>query len=96
MSAVAFSGDGSLVAGAVPGSVTLWDPHTNSLVAVLAHPAAAASVHMASLSFVPGTPYLVGCGILSGCLCALSCAASIAQSASAMLGLCMTYAAFPS
>ena len=67
MSAVAFSGDGSLVAGAVPGSVTLWDPHANSLVAVLAQPAAAASVPMASLSFVPGTPYLVSKSVLEGC-----------------------------
>ena len=66
MSAVAFSGDGSLVAGAVLGSVTLWDPHANSLVAVLAHPAAAASVPMASLSFVPGTPYLVSRAVSSG------------------------------
>ncbi len=59
MSAVAFSGDGSLVAAAMPGSVTLWDPAANSLVAVLAHPAAASSVAVSSLSFVAGTPYLV-------------------------------------
>ena len=59
MSAVAFSGDGSLVAAAVPGSVALWDPAANSLVAVLAHPAAASSVAVSSLKFVPSTPYLV-------------------------------------
>ena len=88
MSAVAFSGDGSLVAGAVPGGVTLWDPHANSLVAVLAHPAAAASVPMASLGFVPGTPYLVSLNAFSGCLCSHSPAAFIAQSAHAVLGLC--------
>ncbi|CAL5220765.1 g2829 [Coccomyxa viridis] len=60
MSAVAFSGDGSLVAVAMPGSVTLWDPAANSLVAVLAHPPAASSVAVSSLSFVAETPYLVG------------------------------------
>ena len=59
MSAVAFSGDGSLVAAAMPGSVTLWDPVANALVAVLAHPAAASSVSVSSLSFVACTPYLV-------------------------------------
>ena len=59
MSAVAFSGDGSLVAAAVPGSVTLWDPVANALVAVMACPGAASSAVMSSLSFVPGTPYLV-------------------------------------
>ncbi len=59
MSAVAFSGDGSLVAVAMPGSVTLWDPAANSLVAVLAHPPAASSVAVSSLSFVAETPYLV-------------------------------------
>jgi len=59
MSAVAFSGDGSLVAAAVKGSVTLWNPAVNSLVLVLAHPAAAASTAVSSLSFIAGTPYLV-------------------------------------
>lgn len=59
MSAVAFGEDGSLVAAAVPGSVTLWDPVVNALVAVMACPGAASSALMSSLSFVPGTPYLV-------------------------------------
>ena len=59
MSAVAFSGDGSLVAAAVSGSVTLWDPAANALVAVMACPGAASSAVMSSLSFVPDTPYLV-------------------------------------
>ena len=59
MSAVAFSDDGSLVAAAVPGSITLWDPMSNGLVAVLAHPTVAASVPVTTLRFVPGTPYLV-------------------------------------
>ena len=59
MSAVAFSGDGSLVAAAVSGSVTLWDPAANALVAVMACPGAASTAVMSSLSFVPGTPYLV-------------------------------------
>ena len=65
MSAVAVSGDGSLVAAAMPGSITLWDPAANSLVAVLAHPAAASSVAVSSLSFVPSTPYLVSTPLAS-------------------------------
>ena len=71
MSAVAFSGDGSLVAAAMPGSVTLWDRAINSLVAVLAHPAAASSVAVSSLSFVAGTPYLVS-NLLTSLLARLS------------------------
>lgn len=71
MSAVAVSGDGSLVAAAMPGSVTLWDPAANSLVAVLAHPAAASSVAVSSLSFVPDTPYLVSTPLASPCQLAL-------------------------
>lgn len=59
MTAAAFSGDGSLVAAAVPGSVTLWDPSANALVAVLANPAPAKDAAMSSLQFVPGTPFLV-------------------------------------
>ena len=65
MSAVAFSGDGSLVAAAMPGSVTLWDPAANALVAVLAHPAAAGAVAASSLSFVAGTAYLVSMHLTS-------------------------------
>lgn len=59
MSAVAFSEDGSLIATAVAGSVTLWDPKSNTLVAALANPATARSCAMWRLDFVPGTPYLV-------------------------------------
>ncbi|CAL8472222.1 g11764 [Coccomyxa elongata] len=60
MSAVAFSEDGSLIATAVAGSVTLWDPSSNTLIAALANPATARSCAMWRLDFVPGTPYLVG------------------------------------
>ena len=59
MSAVAFSGDGSLVAAAVTGSVTLWDPTSNALITVLANPAPARTSSMRRLEFVPGTPFLV-------------------------------------
>ncbi len=59
MSAVAFSGDGSLVAAAVTGSVTLWDPSSNALITVLATPAPARSSAMRRLEFVPGTHFLV-------------------------------------
>ena len=59
MSAVAFSRDGSLIAAAVAGSVTLWDPSSNALAAVLANPAPARSSAMWRIEFVPGTPYLV-------------------------------------
>jgi WD40 repeat protein len=59
MSAVAFSGDGSLVAAAVTGSVTLWDPSSNALITVLANPAPARSSTMTHLQFVPSTQYLV-------------------------------------
>lgn len=59
MSAVAFSGDGSLVAAAVTGSVTLWDPSSNALITVMANPAPARSSTMTRLEFVPSTQYLV-------------------------------------
>ena len=64
ITAVAFSGDGSLVAAAVPGSVTLWDPAQNALVAVLANPGPAKTGAMSNVQFVPGTPFLV-----RACLC---------------------------
>ncbi len=59
MSAVTFSADGSLVAAAVSGGVTLWDPAANALVAVLPNPGPAAGSAMDCIHFVPGTPFLV-------------------------------------
>ena len=66
MTAAAFSGDGSLVAAAVPGSITLWDPAQNALVAVLANPGPARGSAMASVQFVPGTPFLVRAPAMHG------------------------------
>lgn len=59
MTAVALSRDGSLVAVAVAGSVTLWDPSANALVAVLPHPAPASGCSMQRLDFIADTPFLV-------------------------------------
>ncbi|MEW5307753.1 MAG: hypothetical protein WDW36_010129 [Sanguina aurantia] len=81
LTASAFSSDGSTLAVAAAGWITLWEPATNRLAAVLppslrdcdggssspAAPAASieASINQAGnaiarLTFVPGTPFLVG------------------------------------
>lgn len=55
----AYSGDGSLLAIATPSSITLWDPLTNSLAAVLPLPAAVADSFVRRVEFVAGAPLLV-------------------------------------
>lgn len=55
-----FSGDGSLLAVAAGGGVTLWRPQTNALVAALVAPPATGGAPVNRLAFLTGSPHLVG------------------------------------
>lgn len=66
----AFASDGSILAVAAGGRVTLWDPEANALATVLPPPpvgaaggaarsgGAAPAAPLSALAFVPGTPFL--------------------------------------
>ncbi|KAM1329081.1 hypothetical protein ACFX15_012710 [Malus domestica] len=55
MTAVAFSGDGSVLAVAAENIITLWDPNNNALVAVIGE----MQMPIATLSFAGKSEYLV-------------------------------------
>jgi NET1-associated nuclear protein 1 (U3 small nucleolar RNA-associated protein 17) len=59
LGAAAFSGDGSLLALAAGGCVTLWRPASNTLVGVLTQPPGAGGGAIHALAFLAGSPTLV-------------------------------------
>ena len=63
MTASAFSADGSVLAVAAGAKVTLWDPESCRLAAVLslAPEHQALGLPLTKLAFVRGSPFLVGC-----------------------------------
>ena len=63
MTASAFSSDGSVLAVAAGAKVTLWDPESCRLAAVLslAPEHQALGLPLTKLAFVRGSPFLVGC-----------------------------------
>ncbi|KAG1668638.1 hypothetical protein FOA52_002492 [Chlamydomonas sp. UWO 241] len=69
LTAVAFSTDGSVLAVAAGSKVTLWDPVTCGLAAVLSlpHEHAASGASIWRLAFLPGSRHLVGA--TNGVLC---------------------------
>ncbi len=62
MHAAAFSSDGSVLAVAAGGTVTLWDAYRTSLLGVLPSPVqqAAGAAPVTHLAFLADSPYLVG------------------------------------
>lgn len=66
-SAVAFAEDGSLLAIAFGSNVTLWNPHTNTLLHVLPHQPS--SERLRHVGFLRGSsPFLVACSARQVCV----------------------------
>ena len=59
MTALAFSPDGSMLAAACSGTITLWDVASNSLVGTLASPRALQQAPFSHLAFLHHSPHLV-------------------------------------
>ena len=72
-SAVAYSGDGTVLAAGGGALITLWNPDSNALGATLVAPAHARKSHVTRLAFLEGSPHLVSAhGGRDACVCVWS------------------------